>query len=229
MTASRDPFMMLTTPTEQFLSDYPFTTPASGFRANFVNVVAPNDAVGDVKLDGSAVPAGAFTPIGSTGFSGAQLDLTLGSHTIVGQPLRIYVYGFDQADSYGYPGGAAYAAINDAAGLTLTPATQSKTINTQACVTTTVTDKNGKGLPGIQVNLKATGVNPLDTTVLTDSAGSNQYCYNSTPTGTDTFTASSNPLTASATVAWTSGAPHPPVVKKKLPINAKAWPRRPPG
>ncbi len=217
-----DPFMMLTTPTEQFLSDYTFTTPASGFRANFVNVVAPNDAVGDVKLDGSAVPAGAFTPIGSTGFSGAQLDLTLGSHTMsAAKPFGVYVYGFDQADSYGYPGGAAYAAINDAAGLTLTPATQSKTINTQACVTTTVTDKNGKGLPGIQVNLKATGVNPLDTTVLTDSAGSNQYCYTSTQTGTDTFTASFNALTASATVQWTSGVNPPPVTKKKLPIKAK--------
>ncbi len=175
-----DPFMMLVSPTEQFLSDYTFTTPASGFGENFVNVVAPTASVGDVKLDGAVVPGGAFTPIGSTGFSGAQFDLTLGSHDHV-EPSRsgIYVYGFDQADSYGYPGGAAYAAINDAAGLTLTPATQDKTINTQACVTTGVTDQNGKGLPGIQVNLKATGVNPLDTTVLTDAAGTYQYCYTS--------------------------------------------------
>ena len=36
-----DPFMMLTTPTEQFLSEYTFTTPATGFSGNFVNVVAP--------------------------------------------------------------------------------------------------------------------------------------------------------------------------------------------
>jgi len=217
-----DPFMMLVSPTEQFLSDYTFTTPASGFGENFVNVVTPTAAVADVKLDGATVPAGDFTPIGSTGYSGAQLDLTLGSHTVTSsKPLGIYVYGFDQADSYGYPGGAAYAAINDVAGLTLTPASQSKTINTQACVTTAVTDKNGKGLPGIQVNLKATGVNPLDTNVLTDSAGNYQYCYTSSQTGTDTFTASFNALTASATVAWTSGTPTPPVKKKKLPIKAK--------
>ncbi len=224
-----DPFMMLVTPTEQFLSDYTFTTPATGFRVNYVNVVAPTASVGDVKLDGAVVPGGAFTPIGSTGFSGAQLDLTLGSHTITSsQPLGIYVYGFDQDDSYGYPGGAAYAAINDVAGLSLTPATQDKTINTQACVTTGVTDQNGKGLPGIQVNLKATGVNPLDTTVLTDAAGTYQYCYTSAATGTDTFTASFNTLSASATVAWTSGTPTPPVVKKKkLPINAKGVAKSP--
>ena len=115
--------MMLISPTEQFLSDYTFTTPASGFGENFVNVVAPTDSVGDVKLDGAVVPGGAFTPIGSTGFSGAQLDLTLGSHTIIVEPSPsgIYVYGFDQADSYGYPGGAAYAAINDVAGLSAHP------------------------------------------------------------------------------------------------------------
>lgn len=215
-----DPFMMLTTPTEQFLSDYTFTTPASGFRANFVNVVAPNDAVGDVKLDGVAVPAGAFTAIGSTGFSGAQLDLTLGSHTMASaKPFGIYVYGFDQDDSYGYPGGAAYAAINAAAGLTLTPATQSKTVNTQACVTTGVTDKNGNGLPGIQVALKAAGVNPLDTTVLTDATGKFEYCYTSTATGTDTFTASFNTLSASATVKWSDAKPTSK--KRKLPINPK--------
>lgn len=217
-----DPFMMLVSPTEQFLSSYTFTTPASGFSGNYVNVVTPTAAVGDVKLDGSVVPAGQFTPIGSTAFSGAQLDLTLGSHTITStQPLGIYVYGFDSADSYGYPGGAAYAAINDVAGLTLTPASQQATINNQACVTTGVTDQNGKGLPGIQVSLKATGVNPVDTTQVTDANGKAEYCYTSSQTGTDTFTASFNALTASATVAWTSGTPTPPAKRKKLPINAK--------
>jgi hypothetical protein len=221
-----DPFMMLTTPTEQFLSEYTFTTPASGFGQNFVNVVAPNDAVGDVKLDGSAVPAGAFTAIGSSGYSGAQLDLALGSHTMSsGKPLGIYVYGFDEFDSYGYPGGAAYAAINEVAGLTLTPASQKQTVNNQACVTTGVTDKNGKGLPGIQVSLKATGVNPLDKTVLTDAAGKFEYCYTSSQVGDDTFTASFGTLSASATVQWATASPAK--AKKKLPINKKAVKKSP--
>jgi len=214
-----DPFMMLTTPTEQFLSDYTFTTPATGFDSNFVNVVSPTDSVGDVKLDGTTVGAGAFTPIGSTGFSGAQLDLTLGSHTVTSsKPVGVYVYGFNDDDSYGYPGGAAYAAISDVAALSLTPASQKKTVNTQACVTAKVSDKNGKGLPGINVSLKATGINPLDTTVLTDATGSYQYCYTSTATGTDSFTASFSALSASATVQWATASP---TKVKKLPIITK--------
>jgi len=221
-----DPFMMLTSPTEQFLSDYTFTTPATGFSANFVNVVAPSSAVGDVKLDGSAIPAGQFTAIGSSGYSGAQVDLTLGSHTVTSsKPVGISVYGFADYDSYGYPGGAAYAAINDVAALTLTPATQQVTVNNQACVTANVADVDGNGLPGIDVTLKATGVNPLDTTGLTDSAGNYQYCYTSAATGTDTFTASFAALSASATVEWVTTPT--PTKRKKLPINVKGAKKSP--
>ena len=43
------------------------------------------------------------------------------------------MYGSDNADSYGYPGGAAYAAINEVASLTLTPPSQQVTVNKQAC------------------------------------------------------------------------------------------------
>ncbi|MCB0904945.1 MAG: Ig-like domain-containing protein [Actinobacteria bacterium] len=227
-----DPFMMLTTPTEQFLSDYTFTTPATGFSGNYVNIVAPSAVVGDVKVDGSAIPASAFTPIGSSGFSGAQVDLALGSHTVNSpRPVGIYVYGFDDADSYGYPGGAAYAAINEVASLTLTPPSQQVTVNKQACVTAKIADKNGKGLPGIEVNLKASGVNTVDKTELTDSAGTYQYCYSSTAAGTDTFTATYSTLSASATVQWAS-TPEPepepePTKKKQLPIKVKGVKKSP--
>ena len=79
------------------------------------------------------------------------MDLALGSHTVnLPRPVGIYVYGFDNADSYGYPGGAAYAAINEVASLTLTLPSQQVTVNKQACVTAKIADKNGKGLPGIE-------------------------------------------------------------------------------
>lgn len=218
-----DPFMMLTTPNEQFLSQYTFATPATGFAKNFVNVVAPTSSIGDVKLDGAPVPAGEFTQIGSTDYSGAKLDLTLGSHSMSSsKPFGIYVYGFDTDDSYGYPGGAAYAAINEVAALTLTPATQQVNVNTQACVTATVTDKGGAGLPGIELALDVKGVNTASQNVITDAQGAYQYCYTSTATGTDTVTATfgKSTLTASATVTWVTAKPKPPK-RKKLPINAK--------
>ena len=68
------------------------------------------------------------------------------------------------------------------------------------------------------MNLKASGVNTVDKTELTDSAGTYQYCYSSTAAGTDTFTATYSTLSASATVQWAS-TPEPepePEPTKKL-------------
>ena len=107
------------------------------------------------------------------------------------------------------------------------------TVNNQACVTANVADQDGKGLPGIDVSLKATGVNPVDTSGLTDSAGNYQYCYTSAATGTDTFTASFAALSASATVEWvTSPTPSPtptptPTKRKELPIKVKGVKKSP--
>lgn len=108
-----DPFMMLVPPTEQFLSQYTFSTPATGFTKNFVNVVIPSGAVSTLALDGVGVDPVLFSPIGASGFSGAQIPISLGSHTIAGNiPFGIYVYGFGFYDSYGYPGGMAFQFIN---------------------------------------------------------------------------------------------------------------------
>lgn len=103
--------MSLVPPSEQFLSRYTFTTPATGFRSNFVNIIAEAADVtaGTVLFD--AIPlafgqTGFFQVIGTTGFACAKIPISLGSHNIQGsRPLGIYVYGFDTDDSYGYPGG----------------------------------------------------------------------------------------------------------------------------
>jgi hypothetical protein len=108
-----DPFMMLIPPTEQFLNQYTFSTPATGFTKNYVNVVVPTSAVSSLILDGMAVNSALFPPVGSSGFSGGQVPISLGSHTITGDvPFGIYVYGFGSYDSYGYPGGMAFEFIN---------------------------------------------------------------------------------------------------------------------
>jgi hypothetical protein len=110
-----DPFMMLVPPSEQFLSHYGFSTlgPEVGFANSFVNVVAPATDIGGILLDGAAVNPALFQPIGQSGFSGAQIQVGPGSHTIHGTvPFGIYVYGFGSYDSYGYPGGMAFDLIN---------------------------------------------------------------------------------------------------------------------
>jgi hypothetical protein len=108
-----DPFMMLIPPTEQFLNQYTLSTPATGFTANFVNIVVPSTAISSLRLDGASIDTTLFSSIGSSGFSGAQVPVALGSHAIIGDvPFGIYVYGFGSYDSYGYPGGMAFQFIN---------------------------------------------------------------------------------------------------------------------
>lgn len=108
-----DPFMMLVPPYEQFLNRYTISTPASGFAGHYVNIVAPAAAVGKVQVDGAAVPADRFVPIGASGFSGAQVPIATGAHTLTG-PTRFgaFVYGFGSYDSYGYPAGTSLRRLN---------------------------------------------------------------------------------------------------------------------
>ncbi|MCR9245429.1 MAG: carboxypeptidase regulatory-like domain-containing protein [bacterium] len=103
-----DPFMMLLPWQEQFQSRYTFTTPASGFANHWVNVIAPTSVAGTggVLLDGTPIDATAFSPISTSGWSGARIPIGAGSHTLVSPtPVGIYVYGWNDDDSYGYPGG----------------------------------------------------------------------------------------------------------------------------
>ena len=112
---SADPFMMLIPPTEQFLNQYAFSTPATGFPVNYVNVVVPSGEVGHLLLDGAAINLSLFSPIGSSGFSGGQLPAAVGAHTLSttsGVPFGIYIYGFFNYDGYGYLGGMSFQAIN---------------------------------------------------------------------------------------------------------------------
>lgn len=108
-----DPFMVLIPPMEQYLDRYLFATPESGFRANFVNVICPTTALPTLQLDDAPVDAARFAPIGDGTWRAAALPLTPGSHRLrAGSPFGITIYGFDQADSYGYPGGMGLAQIN---------------------------------------------------------------------------------------------------------------------
>src|SRR5690606_20740133 len=110
-----DPFMMLIPPSEQFLNSYNFVTLAQsvGFRNSFVNVMAPTSAIDSMLLDNTLVDENLFRPVGQTGFSIAQIALESGPHNIRSiENFGIYVYGFGNADSYGYPGGMSFDFIN---------------------------------------------------------------------------------------------------------------------
>jgi hypothetical protein len=116
-----DPFMMIVPPTEQFGSDYFVSTPPVEPVAfnNFINIVVPTDQKAGLRLDEAPIPDTAFTlpftAIGSTGYSGAQLKVGIGAHTLTHLspivPFGVFSYGFAASDSYGYPGGSRLARI----------------------------------------------------------------------------------------------------------------------
>lgn len=203
-----DPFQVVVPPFEQFLSSYTITTPATGFSSNFVNVVVPDSAVGSVTLDGVAIPAGDYTGIGSTGFSGAAVPVSLGSHQLDSpMPFGLTVYGFDSFDSYGYPGGLALAEVASLTDLSLTPPTATNPVNTEHCVTATTLDQNGDPIVGIRVDFSVSGANTTTGFEFSDTSGDALYCYTGTAEGTDTIIASVGNLNASASKEWIMDEP----------------------
>jgi hypothetical protein len=196
---------MLIPPFEQFLANYTVTTPASGFLTNFINVVVPNAAVGSVSLDGAAIPAGAYTPIGTTGFSGTQRPVTLGTHNLIGtSPFGAFMYGFASFDSYGYPGGMSLSQVAIVTTLALAPKTATNPVNTQHCVNATLRDQNNAPVSGVRVDFNVTGVNPRTGFASADNLGVAQFCYTGANPGSDNIVASVGTLSDSATKLWTA-------------------------
>lgn len=111
-----DPSQGNVIPTEQFLKSYTFSTVGgSQFASNYVTIIAENADVssGTILLDGIPLSASDFTPIPGTIYSYANELLTSGTHTTQTQGFHgINVSGFNSADSYLFPGGAKFQAIN---------------------------------------------------------------------------------------------------------------------
>ena len=99
-----DPALSLAVPVVQYRDNYLFHAPVN-YDQNFVNIIASSDA--EVTLDGA--PVTGFIPIGTTGFSTANVLLNegnMGNHTITSaSPFFINVYGYGDYTSYWYPGG----------------------------------------------------------------------------------------------------------------------------
>lgn len=112
-----DPAMGSLIPTEQYLSAYTFSTVGgSQFAQHWLNVIAHNDDISDgtVILDGAPIPFADFTAISGTNYSYAQIQLTEGTHSTASGsfPHGIYVSGFNEDDSYIYPGGAGISSVD---------------------------------------------------------------------------------------------------------------------
>ncbi|HPS51785.1 MAG TPA: hypothetical protein PK892_13845, partial [Bacteroidales bacterium] len=206
-----DPFMMLIPPREQFLTNYTVAT-VQGFASHWVNVVAPGNAINAIYQDGVLIPSSAFTPIGSTGFYGAQRSVAEGSHTFNSTiPFGVFSYGWNPADSYGYPGGCSLSPVGTVTNVTISPASVNGILNVSTlCFTAHVTDNFNNPVAGVLVNFNISGLGPLTGNAYTNASGDAQYCYARTGTtpGIDNIYAECFGFTSSTSTAnWTYTPP----------------------
>ena len=109
-----DPAMGAMIPSDQYLSNYTFSTVGGAqFDEDFLTIIAQNEDIGStLTLDGSVVDAGEFSAIPGTDLSVARLELSSGSHTTSSaNPHGITVQGYNNDDSYLFPGGARFEFI----------------------------------------------------------------------------------------------------------------------
>lgn len=111
-----DPFMVIIPSKEQYFGSTIFEAPTSNpiFNVNFVNIITPDAGVGVIKLDGNFIPSSSFSSIGASGFSGARVLISSGTHSLYAPniPFASLVYGFGAPyDSYGYLAGQNYIPL----------------------------------------------------------------------------------------------------------------------
>ena len=204
-----DPMEMLVPPFEQFENSYTVATPTGveAFSPNFINVVVPTPYLFSFRIDGHSVSSSDFKAIGTSGFSGAQLSVEPGAHTLTDNAnFGAFVYGYAAYNSYGYPAGYTLSPVASVSKLTLDKPAYSAAVNSNICPIATVKDSNGNALTGVTVTFTVDKPTAATLTGVTNSAGQATVCFTSKVEGTGTLTATAGVqtslLTATATVSF---------------------------
>jgi len=110
-----DPAFLLLVPNEQFRQDYVFLAP-NKYELDYVTIVVPDKTkvwFDCPEIDPEIIPIACepldideFERFGTGEFSTIKFRLTDGVHRLYAEnPASVYVYGYDQYVSYGYPAG----------------------------------------------------------------------------------------------------------------------------
>ena len=114
LAVSGDPAIGNMIPTEQFLTNYTFSTVGGlQFEKHFLTIIAKNTDIPTLLFDGAVLPVATYSAVAGTSYSVAIVELSEGTHsTSSTNPHGITVEGYNSADSYLYPGGALFEFIN---------------------------------------------------------------------------------------------------------------------
>jgi hypothetical protein len=120
-----DPFMLIIPPKEQYQSTYrvinaqswdinsgslrPFKT----FTEQYITLIVPDTSISSIRIDNVNPAASRYRPIPGSGFSYLNYSTLDGVHSISSNaPIGVYVYGYGDANSYGYLGGMNFIPLN---------------------------------------------------------------------------------------------------------------------
>ncbi len=179
-----DPAMGNIAPSEQFLYSYTFSTVGgSQFASNYLSIIAHNDDIagGTIWLDGAPIAPGDFSSILSSDYSAAVLPVSQGTHTTLStqEGHGITIEGYNNYDSYIYPGGALFVPINPVND-SIPPVCE--TISNNGCIAEVVCTDIHDDASGIYaVNLGFGSVN-LTLTVTPFALGASEVNYSVTTT-----------------------------------------------
>lgn len=122
-----DPFMILVVPREQYVPATVFQTPdaQAQFLTNFFNIVAIGDTndpaaekLKSLTIDGKPIwqlePKFIFNQIPGTDLFWAKIPVQPGAHVVKGNTkFGGYIYGFSEADGYGWPAATAFNKVDE--------------------------------------------------------------------------------------------------------------------
>lgn len=122
-----DPFMILVIPREQYVPNTVFQTPEAQaqFLTNYFNIIAIGDTndpeqklLKSITLDGKPIwqiePKFLFNRIPGTDLYWAKITVQPGCHVVRSQTkFGGYIYGFSEADGYGWPACTAFNKVDE--------------------------------------------------------------------------------------------------------------------
>jgi hypothetical protein len=114
--ANGDPSMFLNPPTEQFLSSYTVINIEPDARSPYytehlITLIVRTADQDSLRIDGLK-PSSTFVPVVGTDYAYTHVSVQRGPHTLTCiSGFGVYIYGYGEAESYGYLGGMAFERL----------------------------------------------------------------------------------------------------------------------
>lgn len=117
-----DPFFVVFPPTEQYMNSYRIVnaqtfenipSPKKVYEEQYITIIIPAIKLNSLKIDGYYPNGAIFSVVPGSDYVYSTIPVSDGVHYIEADTtFGIFIYGYGQANSYGYIGGSNYKKLN---------------------------------------------------------------------------------------------------------------------